>query len=351
LFSALLSIVHYLGLQNLLVYGLNQPIEVYLSVLVSLILFKIAKAVYRLWPAIRRLLNSVQRLHSRVDSLYSRLEKSNGSPFKQGGKRSMSTSSKQPLPRRGGNVSSSLAKDNKGKTLYHSTLLRLHFNIENFQGLFSVKGGRRLVNIFKGLLIMAGARITPGIIRYICLFIVHCRNIFRTQGVKGLTKYLKASGVILQQSLGLHVVHDTGKLGARVSKTRGGLPRFIPPVIRNHIRSDHFVYIKCTQSLIQVYRVFEYTGAVNLKTITAPNKGSGGLDHFLYSWIPRFLKLFVFDRFRVSQIGSKLLKYSQDSVFAMFKGGPGVIGSLGWWNTMPYALIRSLLGLKKNPIL
>jgi len=257
----------------------------------------------------------------------------------------------QPLPT-GGELRPRIGRPAEHKnSLYHSTLLRLRFNLEKFQGMFTVKGGRPLVNILKGLFIMAGARITPSIIKYICHFIVTMRQIYRSQGVVGLTKFLKSAGVILQQSLGGHVVHDLGRLGPRVSRTRRGLPRFIPILIRERIRRDDFVAIRCTLTLINLFRVFEYAGSLSIKTITNLPKGHGGLDKIIWSHIPRFVKLFVYTQVNPGMIWKQLLGYSKVSVFGMFKGGPGVIGSLGHWNTMPFILIRSALGLMKNPVL
>lgn len=342
--NLLLALLVHLDLQETLLTIVGQPMNVYLAIAGLLVIIKVSLAVYRIWPALRRLLVKVDRLDSKVDSLSSRVN--NPNPF-NGQKRSMSTRV-QPLPMDGLKPRLGLPKDGK-TSIYHSTLLRLRFNIEKFQGMFSVKGGRPLVNILKGLLIVAGARITPGIIRYICHFIVTMRQIYRSQGTVGLTKYLKSCGVILQQSLGQHIVHDMGRIGPRVSRTRGGLPRFIPPQIRDRIRKDDFLIIKCTLTLINLFRVFEYVGTLSIKTIISPNKGHGGLDLKLYSYIPRYLNLFV--KFSRKELWARLMRYSKDSLFNMFKGGPGVIGQFGWYNTMPMILIRSGLGLMNNKVL
>jgi hypothetical protein len=344
--NSCLSLAVYYGLQQYLVILVGQPIEVYLGITVVLITAKVAWAIYKIWPAIRRLLVKVDQLSSKVDSLSSRVN--NPSPFGKGGqKRSLSTRVSQPL--RTGGVSPVIGKSKDfSKSLYHSTLLKLRFNLENFQGMFTVKGGRPLVNILKGLLITAGARLTPSIIKYICHFIVTMRRLYRAQGVVGLTKFLKSAGVILQQSLGGHKIHDLGRLGPRVSRTRRGLPRFIPILIRERIRRDDFVAIRCTLTLINLFRVFEYVGSLSIKTITAPNKGHGGMDFKLHSFIPRFIRLFVFAQYTPQFIQKLLFNYSGKPVFGMFKGGPGVIGSLGQWNTMPMNLIRSGLGLMSS---
>lgn len=110
--------------------------------------------------------------------------------------------------------------------------------------------------------------------------------------------------------------------------------------------------IRLTLSLVNVYRVLEFPGQLKLKSITDPNKGHGGLDSEIYSFIPLFVRLFLFERgFTPPIISRRLLGYSKDSIFAMFKGGPGVKGAFGEWNTQPIILLRSLLGLKRNTIL
>jgi len=55
--------------------------------------------------------------------------------------------------------------------------------------------------------------------------------------VKYLVLYLKASQVLLQQSVGGQKLPDTRPLKAAVRRTRGGLPSLIPKVSRERIRS------------------------------------------------------------------------------------------------------------------
>lgn len=242
-----------------------------------------------------------------------------------------------------------MAKSGKN-SLYHSTLLRLHFSLDKIQDWFTVKGGRPLVNILKGIVIMAGAKVTSGIIRYIVLFIVHCKHLKRTQGMKGLTKYLKASTVSVQQSLGSHRVRDVALLGARVSRTGRGLPRFIPAPIRKRIRAGDTTIIRVTLTLLNVYRIFQIPGQLKLQTITNPFTGKGSQAEIL-SYIPLFVKLFVWSRFRPAFLLEKMNNWAQHAVFQIFKGGPGVKGIFGEWNTMPQILIQSMLALHRNPSL
>nr|UJQ92494.1 MAG: putative RNA-dependent RNA polymerase [Mitoviridae sp.] len=237
------------------------------------------------------------------------------------------------------------------KQFYRNTLLRLHFNLENFHGMFTVKGGRPLVNILKGLLILADANVTSGLIRYICHFVVTCRSLIRAQGPHGLVKFLKASGTSVQQNIGGHRVHNAGLLGVRFARTRHGLPRWIPQHIRMRIRAGDVKAIRTTLTLINVYRVIEFPGTLKLKSISAPSTGHGGLDRQILSLMPLFAALFVYNRFPKAQLLAKLLNYSKDSVFAMFKGGPGVQGVLGQWNTMPWILLRAWKAIKRDSIL
>lgn len=236
------------------------------------------------------------------------------------------------------------------KKYFNNTLLRLHFSLENFHDMFTVKGGRSLVNILKGMFIMCSDRITPGSIRYIVHFIVFAKRLLKSQGRKGLVLYLKACGVSVQQAIGGHVVHDPRRLGAAVARSNTGLPRFIPQHIRIRIRAGDPVAIRITLTLINLYRVIEFPGTLKIKTITQPSKGHGGLDSQIESYLPLFVKLFIIDRgFDEDKITRLLNKYSNDNIIPMFKGGPGVKGALGQWNTMPWIMLRALKALQLDP--
>jgi hypothetical protein len=107
------------------------------------------------------------------------------------------------------------------------------------------------------------------------------------------------------------------------------------------IRAGDTMAIRLTLTLINVYRVMEFPGKLKLKTITAFGTGHEGLKAQILSFIPLFAKLFVFDRFSQDSLFKAFSKFSEDSVFAMFKGGPGVLGMLGQWNTMPWIMLRA----------
>nr|UJQ92469.1 MAG: putative RNA-dependent RNA polymerase [Mitoviridae sp.] len=239
---------------------------------------------------------------------------------------------------------------NNIKSLYNSSLFRLSFNLINFSDRFTVKGGVQMVNILKGLITVC-TRCTSGRIRFIVLFIWKVKLLLRSQGVKGTVKYLKAAGTMVQQAIGGQKVDDLGKLGTRVARTRSGLPRFIPSQLRTLIRSGDPTTVKIVLTLINVFRVFEFPGTLKLSTITAPNKGHGGLNNQIRSFIPLFISRFVRPRFSRDWLLSKLQQYSSESLAGIFKGGPGVIGAFGEFNSLPRILVRAYKALLGAPVL
>lgn len=367
LFLFLVMIITFLMLVNqfelawILEWLINQPSLYYQSILVGLWTYRLLMWLEYPYYLLKRLIRKV------IDWINSDEPRRGDSPTGSNSKvtqnkgsaqrRSYSTSSRSPinkLSKNGKNsaqsaqVSKVVEKASRGKTsLYHSTLLRLNFSLDNIQDWFTVKGGRPLVNILKGISIMAGANATSGTIRVIVLFIVHCKHLKRTQGVKGLTKFLKAATVSVQQSLGGHRVRDVGLLGARVARTQRGLPRFIPAQLRKRIRAGDPTAIRMILTLLNVYRIFKFPGTLKLQTITNPFMGKGPMGYIL-AYIPLFLKLFVWSKITPPHLLDKMNKWASDSVFQIFKGGPGVKGILGEWNTMPQVLIKSFLALRKD---
>jgi hypothetical protein len=233
-------------------------------------------------------------------------------------------------------------------TKFQTKLFRLRLDLSQFSDRFTVKGGRAAVNILIGWLSVA-ARMTSGRVRFIVRFIWIVKHLLRSQGIAGTVKFLKTAGTMVQQSIGGHVVGDLGKLGPRVSRTKSGLPRFIPPQLRVLVRSGDAVTVKIILTLINVFRVFEFPGAPKLSTITAPNKGHGGMNRMIYSYIPLFIARFVRPRFSKKAILDLLLKFSKDNLSNIFKGGPGVIGAFGEFNSLPTILLRAYKTLRSIP--
>lgn len=101
------------------------------------------------------------------------------------------------------------------------------------------------------------------------------REVLKRQGRKGLCLYLKVNSVLLQQSSCGHMLHDCGLLGPRVSRTRSGIPRIIPPHSRALIKSKGPGFEKVLRfylSVFSMYRVIDFDGDLSLDTIVSEGK-------------------------------------------------------------------------------
>lgn len=83
-----------------------------------------------------------------------------------------------------------------------------------------------------------------------------------------MVKHLKVASVILQQVIAGNKIPDLTSLGPRISRTKSGLPRFIPSYQRKLIREGNPMVIRYWASVFSIYRDLHYTGALKLKTIT-----------------------------------------------------------------------------------
>lgn len=336
-------------------------------------------AICKYYPIVANFFASVINLSAKADDLSRKFSNGNASskdsPFKQGSNRQYSTvtvkerplglrvdpirdpgreeiyTSSIPLTANHGKpmgVKKGFSQSFKGfkQSLYHSSLLRLNFNVNNIPEYLLVKGGTGAMNILKGITLFTGTRHSVSAILYLICFARTCHNLLVTQGRPGLVKFLKACGVSLQQSLGGHKVRDCGSLGSRVSRTNSGIPRWIPVRYRILIRNGDPRAIRLTLTLINIFRVIEFPGKLKLETITAASTATDSLNQYLKGMIPLFVKLFVFSRFTREQLSRKLRTFANKSVIPMFKGGPGAPGYLGLWNTHPTVLVKALLGLR-----
>nr|WPH57537.1 putative RNA-dependent RNA polymerase [Rhizoctonia solani mitovirus 127] len=350
--ATMLYLLRYFAMSKVIVALISQPMWVYAAIAAAALILRIAFFIIKVWPSLRKLVRSIMVWSDKQVSAGVKDVKSK-TPFETNvQKRSYSTGPRKPGLQASVAQNKGVAKKSKKDSLYHSTLLRLNFSLDKIQDLFTVKGGRPLVNILKGISILAGSKASSGTIRFICIFIYTCKHIKRTQGIKGLTKFLKTASVSLQQSLGGHIVRDNGAIsGARVSKTNGGLPRFIPAQIRIRVRANDTTMIRVLLTLLSIYRIFTFPGTLKLQTITGAFKGHDGLRKEVLSYIPLFMRLFVWSRFTPAYVWAKMSSWAETAGQPIFKGGPGVLGVLGQWNTHPLVLVRSLLALKSNPIL
>lgn len=121
------------------------------------------------------------------------------------------------------------------------------------------------------------------------------RGITKTQGIRGLSLFLKVNSVSLQQAASGHRLDDLTSLGPRISRSKGGkLPRLIPANSRLIILNrgpGYEIIVKYYLTLFNIYRVLNFQGKLKLSTITNPGK-SFDLKYF-ERYIPNFINLFV----------------------------------------------------------
>jgi len=101
-------------------------------------------------------------------------------------------------------------------------------------------------------------------------FVRQCQHLARTNNIPFLVKYLKACHVLLMQAAAGMKIPASQSLGVAVSRTRGGIPRIVPALLRERIRGGDVKAIKWTLTLMSVYRILEFPGVPNLSSITAP---------------------------------------------------------------------------------
>lgn len=84
--------------------------------------------------------------------------------------------------------------------------------------------GRSLIGFCLRAWAEVGGRVTRFRVIGICVFAYRVYNIFKSEGRKGLVLTLKASQVLIQQSLAGYIVEDLSPLKRRVRRDRSGFP-------------------------------------------------------------------------------------------------------------------------------
>jgi len=151
---------------------------------------------------------------------------------------------------------------------YSKVLSAFSLTLNKFNDMASVKGGRALVQVGISFLSVIGLHTTSAKVRSIVVFLRKLSHYYIHNGRKGACLILKVYAVTLQQSIGGHVVKDLGQLKFRVKRTRGGLPRIIPVVHRNMIRSGEAGIIRFWLSLFNLYRLVTFKGDYTVTSIT-----------------------------------------------------------------------------------
>lgn len=110
--------------------------------------------------------------------------------------------------------------------------------IKTINGLIIRKGDRGLIGILLEYVRAIRPRSTKSVVRQVAAFVFFCKRIAAHSGLKGLVIYLKASQVLLQQSVGGFRVVDLTELKVRPARNRAGVPLIIPAGVRVKISRD-----------------------------------------------------------------------------------------------------------------
>jgi len=124
------------------------------------------------------------------------------------------------------------------------------------------------------------------------LFILRrCFQLGRRQGQAGLARYLKACSIYTMRYVAGDALHNSAEFGPNVSLTSGGLPRILPPRWREALRGRDPTVIRLTLTIFGLYRVLDFKGKLDTKTITSPGKGK--ISSELERYLPVFVKSFL----------------------------------------------------------
>jgi len=156
----------------------------------------------------------------------------------------------------------------------------------------SVKSAVKLAGMMLSIVPLVYGSSSVSTVKIITGYARNVRRMQRAQGFKGLAKYLKASYVMLQQAAGGYIIPAPWALGCNVARTRKGVPRLLNRQQRSLVIAGDVPTIRLWLSLLGLYRVIEFKGALKLSTITEPGKIIS--PEFLLewkAWVPRFLEV------------------------------------------------------------
>jgi hypothetical protein len=135
----------------------------------------------------------------------------------------------------------------------------------------TVKGGRALGGALARVLHLRDGGMTS---RWYNAAMGYAKFVVRLQRRSGwqyVVVYLKACSVLLQQAAGGQKIANTRDLKAAVSRTRSGIPRVIPRVMRIAIRSGDIWTIRLWLTFFGLYRVVEIPSIVKLGAVANPS--------------------------------------------------------------------------------
>lgn len=223
-------------------------------------------------------------------------------------------------------------------------LSRFHLDLESksFGAILAVKGQKPLIKHGLHLVKCVVGKVTPNWVRLVVLLLKEGSILYRNQGAPGYVKYFKASSILIQQVLSGHHIRDLSPIGPRVSRDKRGLPRLIPAVYRKRMAEGDMKLIRLILTLFSFFRAAVYSANPKLSTITASRTVSLAFEGLLYKSLPRVLSLLV--RNKGYSLKEQILSFGLSS-------SPFSRTKLGEFATHPVAMLRSLIGICKDPVI
>jgi len=164
---------------------------------------------------------------------------------------------------------------------------------------------------------------------------------------------------LLQQAVGGQRIPSTRPLNAAVSRTKTGLPRVIPALMRARIMNREARVVRIWLSLFNLYRVVEFPGKLKLQTITDPSTAdnatvNGFCQYVTECFHPLLLKinnparLFNPDRIKVTLRAIPFLISKSSPVFFLKKES---IDGESIASSSPLGILKAAALLRKDPVL
>lgn len=211
---------------------------------------------------------------------------------------------------------------------------KTRFDYSQISAMAFLKGGRPMLGHLVRSVYALGGTITPNWVRLCTLYLRKLNLLYKHGGLPMVVKYLKVASVIIQQVCGGQKLSCLNGLGMRISRSKSGLPRFIPAYQRKLIKRGEFRVIKFWLTLISIFRDLHFLGELKLKTIIDPSTASSDSQE-----IKKFIKPFTYLLWKGH---NNLETLRESAAFQMLTSGPQVDSKEEEFNTHPNSVLRSL---------
>jgi len=220
-------------------------------------------------------------------------------------------------------------------------LTKYTLKISALNAMISVKRSRLPLHLFNLTKVVVTV-LNPSWIRLTLILLDRIRSVHKHQGIPGTVKFLKVSGILVQQSIAGYKTVDITPIGPRISRTNGGLPRFLPAGVRKIIRAGAPIMIKWVLTMINLFRGLSYVTPPKLNTITSPFSGETAFFKTISPLLRSVLLLLT------SRMNKKDEIFKDPIIFPICKSSGNSVASLGEYSTHPKALVRTLCALSLN---